>query len=193
MKETIEMMGRMTLALEIIESCSEFSSLIPEVRTNLVYAKKQPNDSEDVLAIDGRITIVNGMPKAAGRIKWGASSHMARLITEICKRDATLRAGINFANNSKIVELLRDYSKKKNWIFSVIDRSLEPERVKIKEGDSMPWKVARAIRAADNRIPKLFYEKGAVGKEPVSVLLGENPIQVAKDICKIAKLYKRRF
>ena len=39
------------------------------------------------------------------------------------------------------------------------------------------------------RVPKITYETGAVGKEPVSVLLGRDPIEVAVEVCKIARLY----
>ncbi len=90
----IEMLGKMYQALEIIENCQEFASIIPEVRTNLVYSKENPQIPDDVLAIDGRITVVNGMPKAAGKPKFGASSHMARFIIECNKIDPSIKAGI---------------------------------------------------------------------------------------------------
>ena len=71
----------------------------------------------------------------------------------------------------------------------MIDRNREPEEIKETEGASMPWKVAEAIRAAGGRPPKIFYETGAVGKEPVSVLVGKDPIEVSEQICEIARLY----
>jgi len=71
----------------------------------------------------------------------------------------------------------------------VIDRRNEPEEIKEAEGSSMPWKVKAAIDAAGGRVPKIFYETGAVGKEPVSVLIGKDPIEVAEQICEIARLY----
>ena len=71
----------------------------------------------------------------------------------------------------------------------MIDRRNEPEEIKEAEGSSMPWKVKAAIDAAGGRVPKIFYETGAVGKEPVSVLIGKDPIEVAEQICEIARLY----
>jgi hydroxymethylpyrimidine/phosphomethylpyrimidine kinase len=56
----------------------------------------------------------------------------------------------------------------------------------------MPWKVAEAIRAAGDCVPKIFYETGAVGKEPVSVLVGKDPIEVAEQACEIARLYHEK-
>ncbi|MFA7695754.1 MAG: thiamine-phosphate synthase family protein, partial [Methanoregula sp.] len=65
----------------------------------------------------------------------------------------------------------------------------EPDGIKAAEGASMPWKVGEAVRAAGGRAPKIFYETGAVGKEPVSVLVGRDPLEVAGQICTLAKEY----
>ncbi len=188
----IEMRGKMALALDLIEGCSEFAALIPEVRTNLVYALPNAKTRDDVLAVEGRITVVNGLPHAAGKPKFGASSHMARLLIELRKTDASLRAGINFASNPALARWLEDYCRPKGWVFSVIDRRNEPEEIKETEGASMPWKVQAVIEAAGGEAPKVFYETGAIGKEPVSVLIGLDPIEVAEEICEIARRYRGR-
>ena len=187
--DEIEMYGRMAVALNIIEGCREFAAMIPEVRTNLVYARPNAVKREDVLGIDGRITVVNGFPHAAGKPRFGASSHMARLIIEIGKTDPSLRAGMDFANNPHLAKWLEHYCHSKGWVFSVIDRRFEPEEIKEAEGASMPWKVKAAIEAAGGKVPKIFYETGAVGKEPVSVLVGSEPLVVAQEVCEIARLY----
>ena len=187
--EDIEIYGKMAVAQNILEGCQEFASLIPEVRTNLVFARTKAKTRYEVLAIEGRITIVNGLPHAAGKPRFGASSHMARLLIEIRKVDPTIRAGIDFANDPAFAKWLENYCKTKGWVFSVIDRRNEPEEIKEAEGASMPWKVAEAIRAAGGCVPKIFYETGAIGKEPVSVLVGKDPIEVVEQVCEIARSY----
>lgn len=187
--EDIEIYGKMAVAQNILEGCQEFASLIPEVRTNLVFARTKAKTRYEVLAIEGRITIVNGLPHAAGKPRFGASSHMARLLIEIRKVDPTIRAGIDFANDPALAKWLENYCKTKGWVFSVIDRRNEPEEIKEAEGASMPWKVVEAIRAAGGCVPKIFYETGAVGKEPVSVLVGKDPIEVVEQVCEIARSY----
>jgi thiamine-phosphate diphosphorylase len=188
-EELITMRGAFELALDRIEACREFVSLIPEVRSNFVYAKEHASGRDDVLAVDGRITVVHHMPHAAGKPRFGASSHMARLLIEIRKVDPSLRAGIDFANNPGLAAWLEQYCHERGWIFSVIDRRNEPEEIKSAEGASMPWKVGEAVRAAGGKAPKIFYETGAVGKEPVSVLVGHDPLEVADQICTLAQEY----
>jgi hydroxymethylpyrimidine/phosphomethylpyrimidine kinase len=188
-KEDVQIFGKVFVALNKIENCKEFADFIPEVRTNLVYTKENAKTPDDVVAIDGRITKINNVAKAAGMPKYGASSHMARLILELQKFDQSIRAGINFRNDPPLAKWLKEYCKSKGWVFSIIDRSKEPEELKDEEKASMPWKVAEAVRNAGNKPPKIFYETGAVGKEPVTVLVGKDPIEVAEQACEIARLY----
>ncbi len=192
LEDVVEVHGKMAIALDTLERCAAFAPLIPEVRSNLVYAKPHAHTTDDVLAIDGRITVVNGLPKGAGKPRFGASSHMARLILELARSDPSIRAGVNFASNPSFMKWLKAYCEIQGWVFSVIDRSTEPEEIKETEGASMPWKIREAIKAAGERVPKVFYETGAVGKEPVSVLVGKNPIEVAEEICEIARRYNAR-
>ncbi len=192
LEDAVEVHGKMAIALDTLERCAAFAPLIPEVRSNLVYARPHAQTTDDVLAIDGRITVVNGLPKGAGKPRFGASSHMARLILELARSDPSIRAGVNFASNPPLMKWLKEYCETQGWVFSVIDRSTEPEEVKETEGASMPWKIKEAIKAAGERVPKVFYETGAVGKEPVSVLVGKDPIEVTDEICEIARRYNAR-
>lgn len=188
--EDIEMFGRMILALDILESSQEFARMIPEVRSNMVYAKADARSPDEVLAIDGRITVVSGMPRASGRPRYGVSSHMARLLLELRKVDPSVRAGIDFANTPELSDWLAAYCARKGWAFAMINRADEPEDVRVQEGASMPWKAAAVIRAAGGKVPKIFYENGAVGKEPVSVIVGPEPISIARELTEIAREYK---
>ncbi len=192
-EKKLAMFGEMAAAVGMIEHCREFASLVPEVRTNIVYSTEKPESPMDVLAVDGRITVVDGMPRASGKVKFGASSHMARLIIEINRRDPEVRAGINFASTPELMEWLESYCKERSWVFSAIDRSREPQEITIGEGESMPWKIAEAVRAAGGAVPKVFYETGAVGKEPVTVLIGADPVEVAEQSCEIAVAYARKM
>ncbi len=177
--------------MDIIEECVAFASIVPEVRSNLVYSRERPHDRNDVLGIGGRITVVAGKPHASGNPTFGASSHMARFLIAIHERFPEVRAGINFANDPELVVFLESYAKKKGWILCAIDRSHEPKEVIEVEGTSVPWKAKQVLRICGDMLPKLAYENGALGKEPVTALLGEDPIQVAEQVCELANEYAR--
>ena len=53
--EEIEMLGKMAVALNILESCQDFAPLIPEVRTNLVFARREAKTRFEVLGIEAVI------------------------------------------------------------------------------------------------------------------------------------------
>jgi hydrogenase expression/formation protein HypE len=188
--ESIEMHGRMTIALSMIQDCTAVAGLIPEVRTNFIYTRSTPKDRNDVLAVEGRITVVGGRPHASGPLKFGGSSHMARFLIDVHKALPNARSAINFANDPKITAFLAKYCAAKGWSFCAIDRSHEPEEIKAEEGASVPWKAKEVLRLCAGREPKVAYENGAVGKEPVSVLIGADPIQVAEEICALAEAYQ---
>lgn len=185
----IDMFGRMTIALEVIEECREFVSLVPEVRTNMVFAHPHANTPVEVMAIDGRITIINSMPRASGRVRYGVSSHMARLIIELMKTDPSVRAGIDFANPFGFTGWLSGYCTQQGWVSAMIDRRIEPAELRITEGSSMQWKAAEAVRAAGGRVPKIICDAGGMGKEPVCILVGKEPISLAREVCGIARAY----
>ena len=186
-----EMYGRMLIALEEIENCREFSPLIPEVRTNMVYARPGARVPADVLAIDGRITVVSGMPRAAGRPRFGVSSHMARLVLSIMEVHPGIRTAIDFSNTPDLARWLPGYCQRNDWAFAVIDRIAEPTGSREVEGSTMTWKAREAIRLAGTQPPKVFCDAGAFGKEPVSVIVGADPISTARDLCGIARQYAR--
>jgi hydrogenase maturation factor/predicted fused transcriptional regulator/phosphomethylpyrimidine kinase len=187
--EETELYGNLSRAIAVIEQCKEFTSILPEVRTNLVYAASDAKTTDDVVGIDGRITVLNNMPYAVGKPRFGVSSHMARLILELMKVDPSIRAGINFVSTPVLEQWLKRYCEQKGWKYSTIDRTKEPKKVIEKEGASMPWKIKEAIKAAHGVVPKIFNEIGAVGKEDLFVLVGKNPLEIATEACEIARTY----
>ncbi len=192
MNEERHIKRRMAAALGIIERCKAFAPLVPEVRSNFACAKKNAETPADVLAVDGRITVVGGMPKAAGRLRFGASSHIARFILEMRKYEPSVSCAINFANSPEISKWLEKYCGGKGWALGCADRSHEPAETQATEGASMPWKVRKAVEAAGGVSPKILYETGAVGKEPVSVIVGDEPVRLAVEMCELAKSYVHR-
>jgi hydroxymethylpyrimidine/phosphomethylpyrimidine kinase len=53
----------------------------------------------------------------------------------------------------------------------------------------MQWKAAEAVRVSGGRVPKIIFDAGGMGKEPVCIITGKEPIGVAQDLCEIARAY----
>lgn len=181
-----KILGNLTRAVNLIENVKEFSYLIPEVRVNIVYAKPNALSPKDVAAIDGRITVVNGYPKAAGKPKFGASDHMARAIIEIKKYMPEINAGINLKYTPELSKFIENFADEKGFTYGFIDRRLEPETVSKIDGKSMPWKIKYLIEKF-GYIPKIFYESAGWGKEPLYVIIGKTALEVAEIAVEIAK------
>ena len=173
-------------AVAMLEGCREFSALVPEVRVNIVYAPEGADDPNRVLGVDGRITVVGGMPKAAGPIRAGVSDHMARLVIETRRHDRSIRAGLDFRWNEAIFKHVKEYCATKGLAFGSIDRTVEPKELIGKDRGSIPWKVKHLV-AACGRVPPVFYESRGWGKEPLFFLVGPDPAGVATRAIEIAK------
>jgi hydroxymethylpyrimidine/phosphomethylpyrimidine kinase len=189
-KETV--MGNLLLAVNRLQKCKEFSLLMPEVRVNVVYAMRGAKTGEDVAAVDGRITVVNGYPHASGLPKWGASDHMARLILEARKYNPSINAGINFKCDKGIIGLVKRYARQKKLPYGWIDRTKEPPEASSIDGMSIPWKVKYLVKQC-GQVPILFYEGDGWGKEPLFFALGEDAVSVVKMAVEISGLYKKEY
>jgi len=187
-EESERILGNLVRAVEMLQQCPEFSSLVPEVRVNVAYALPGAKSPGEVAAIDGRITVVRGLPSASGLPRWGASQHMARLLIEVRAYDPEINAGINFKCDSALIEIIKEYCRKKSMLFGWIDRAREPADIARQEGASMPWKI-RELVTSSRGMPRLFYEGEGWGKEPLFVAIGRNAVEVAGIAIEIARCY----
>ncbi len=185
-------LGNLVHAVEMLQNCPEFSLLVPEVRVNLVYALPGAKTAAEVAAVDGRITVVNGLPYAPGLPGWGVSDHMARLIIEARKYDPAVNAGVNFKCDAEIIEVVKKYCSEHDLPFGWIDRTGEPPEVSRQDRSSMPWKMKQLVTNYGG-IPRLFYEGEGWGKEPLFVALGSDAVEVAGIAVEIARRYRQRL
>ncbi len=162
----------------------KFCRLIPEVRTNIAGALNDAKIKEDVAGIDGRITIVNGLPKAAGDIKFGVAEHTARLLLSAKEFENS----INFVMNLRYSpETIKDIQKKTDLELEEILREKEPRKTRNKEYSTMQWLIKESINKK-GRIPDLIWDKGSIGKEPMIRLFAKNSVDMIQKLKKIVKL-----
>ncbi|MGF7118775.1 thiamine-phosphate synthase family protein [Methanobacterium oryzae] len=174
-------------AVKIIQNSEEFAAFIPEVRSNIVMAKENAKDVNDVAGIPGRITTVHGKPRSFMDPEFGVSSHMARLVLSVMKHDSSKRSAMNIIYDPKIISLCEKLGLK----VSFYDRRDEPKDIMKVEGGTIPWGVEASIKKI-NDVPDVIYHKGAWGKEPSISLIGSDAIDIAKMAVCIARLSSKQ-
>lgn len=161
-------------AVKLLESLNA-GSLTPEVGMNVAMSLPYSTDPEDVVAVPGRLRRVGSRVIAAAPPEFGASSHLARYILTARRYDPRIRAALNMAFDEETLKELEGMG----LTISHYDRREEPPEVKGREGSSVPWGVEQAIRRV-GRVPDVIYHRGDWGKEPMIVLLGEDPLKLAR-------------
>ncbi len=171
----------------LISKDKDFSKLVPEVRMNISGSLSNAKDKKNIAGIEGRITIINGFPKASGEIKFGVSDHTARLILTAKEFDSS----INFVINLKYIpELIESIKKNTQLDLQEITRKDQPEEVKKKEYSTMQWLINESVKKK-GKIPDIIWDKGAIGKEPMMRLFGKNSNDIIKKLEQIIKLIKK--
>ena len=155
--------------------------LIPEVGMNFAYSLPchYAKNEDDVAAIEGRI-VRAGEKARKGEIKFGASRHLARALFKAMEYDKDVRAVMNIKFGYSIIK-----RAKRKMLVSFYDRREEPEKVKRKEGATLPWGIESAIRKV-GKMPDVIYHEGDIGKEPMILIFGRNPREVMEKMEKIA-------
>ncbi|MCK4480020.1 MAG: bifunctional hydroxymethylpyrimidine kinase/phosphomethylpyrimidine kinase [Candidatus Lokiarchaeota archaeon] len=181
--ERLKVINQIKEVYHFMSQLRSFSKFIPEVRMNISGSLPNAKTKEDVAGVEGRISIVNGFPKASGEIKFGVSDHTARLILSAKKFENS----INFVMNLK-------YNP--NWIIAIqentdlqlkeIIRKDQPEEIKKKEFSTMQWLIKESIENF-GKIPDIIWDIGSQGKEPMMRLFGNNSKEMIEKLEKIMR------
>jgi predicted fused transcriptional regulator/phosphomethylpyrimidine kinase len=148
--------------------------LIPEVGMNIVYALPDARSKDDIAGVLGRIVRLGDRVHPVGEVAFGASDHMARIVLTAMRFDPQIRSAANIRFSEAIL------LEMENLMFEIcsFDRAKEPPGVQ-----TMDWGVASCCKEG---VPDVIYDRGAVGKEPMIRVLGEDPVTVAHNILKLS-------
>ncbi len=175
-KERYLVLRELKEAVSILEDSPDFSKLVPEVGCNIGMAISEATSYEDVAAVEGRIVRCRGRAIQVGCVDFGASRHVAGIIlTSLCY-NPEIRAAINVKYSEEVLAICREMELG----ISSFDWAEEPENPGI-----MDWGTAEAIKKYGS-VPKVIYDKGGPGKEPVIRLLGKGATEVAKLAVELA-------
>lgn len=182
--ERIEVINQIKEVYTFISHSKSFSKLIPEVRMNISCSLPNATNPDEIAGIEGRITIINGYPQASGEIKFGVSDHTARLILSAKKFDNS----INLVMNLKYMpDLIKSIQEKTDLEIVEIIREEQPPNIKIKEFSTMEWLIKETAEKK-GKIPDIIWDKGAVGKEPMTRLFSKNSKEIIDKLKKICGL-----
>ncbi len=177
-------------AVDMLENSPDFAKLVPEIRTNIVMAIAGAKSVSDVAAVEGRITVIRGKPKAAGCIWFEASSHMARFLLERMKHDSDKRAAIDIKFSEEILSIVKEIGVEKGFTVSYFEREKEPEEIRMVEGKTLIWAMEEAIKNAGGKIPDIIFDRGWIGKEETICIFGKDALEVVKIAIEIAEKYQ---
>ena len=168
--ERLKVINQIKEIYNVISQSKGFSKLIPEVRMNISGSLPNATGKNDIASVEGRITIINGFPKASGEIRFGVSDHTARLILSAKEFDNSINFVMNLKFNPKWIALIQENT---DLELKEIIREEQPEEIKKKEFSTMQWIIKKSIEKI-GKIPDIVWDKGALGKEPMMRLFGKN-------------------
>ncbi len=157
-----------------------FHVLVPEVQSNLAFALPFAESPEDVAAFPGRIIKVGKRITAPAPPAFGGSRHVAKVVLTAMRFDPELRCCCNIRYGADVLRWIEQAGLSS----ARFDRKNEPPEVKAREGATLEWGTAEALRSAGGAVD-VIYDEGDIGKEPMVRVLGTDPASVVEKIEKI--------
>jgi hydroxymethylpyrimidine/phosphomethylpyrimidine kinase len=159
--------------------------LMPEIQSNLGCGLLAAATPDDVMAYPGRIIRFEDTIMTVAAPRPGASRHIAKIILTAMRFNPQYRSAMALCYEPALIDCIKALG------FSVgeFSRRDEPANVKEIEGSSLEWGTRRAIETAGGAVPDIIFDRGDMGKEPVTRVLGTSPADVAAKIIKIAQEY----
>lgn len=184
-KERYLVLKNLKEAVLTLEESPGFSKFIPEVGSNIGMAIPGAESLNDVAAVDGRIVKYRERALPVGCAGFGKGRHVGSVILSALQYDPGMRAAIFLKYSERNLSLCREAGLS----ISSFDRTEEPENVNTKEPADisiMDWGTAEAIKKYGG-VPRIIYDKGSSGKEPMIRLLGKNAVELAKIAVELAE------
>ncbi len=167
-------------AVEALQAVHNLGMIIPESQSNFVVAKLGARSVRDVAGVRGRIVKLDGEARQADAVDFGASKHVASAVLAMMAHDKTIRSAMNIRYSDKLVRVCRELGLR----VSSYDRRSEPKNIKEKEGASVRWGIEQAVKKAGGT-PDVVYHLGDWGKEPMILVFGRDPQEVAGRVLAI--------
>ena len=135
---------------------------VPNVGMNIAYAKKGAKEADEVAAVNGKITIMNGRPVRCGGISYGAAEHISYMILAAMRYDDDMRACINIRYDNDLLDVMEEVG----LTLTFLDRKKYPNA---RLGDL----TSLAIGSLGS-MPDVIYDHGNDRRGPMIRMLGKD-------------------
>lgn len=158
LRERARILDALRTALSRLERLSGFAGSIPQVGSNLVYARSDADTIDDVAGVPGRIVEIKGRATVPADPEFGVSEHVASVVLAAMDAGSEVRAGINLAFDADLMYRLETAGY----------RTVEVEPAA---------ELAPSVTAALERAPtaRAVYHEDGPGIEANVYLLGPDP------------------
>ncbi|RJX16216.1 bifunctional hydroxymethylpyrimidine kinase/phosphomethylpyrimidine kinase [Candidatus Bathyarchaeota archaeon] len=180
--EKYRVLEDVNLALNKFLKFKKVHEFIAEVGTQIAEALPYPSTIYHVAGVEGRIRKIEGKKIVAGNVRFGVSTHMARLILASNRLNPKIKAALNLRYDKKLLKAL----EKEKFTISSFDRRFEPKKIKMVEGKTLDWGFKQAVKKI-GKVPDVIYDLGEPGKEPMIRILGENAVKLVEKVGKAVK------
>lgn len=167
-------LGQLVEAVNMFTRSDKVYKLLPEIRSNLVMAKERAQKIEDIAGIPGRLTEVFGRITAPAYPAWGASRYTARILMAVMQLDPSRRAAMEIKYSQELVDLVKK-------------KGIDIEHLDIEQGKTL-LDILKGTLKKDGKLPTAFFTEGEFAREGAIIITGQNAVEVAKLVIRIAEL-----
>lgn len=166
-------------AIHDVLSMPDMYRLIPQCQTNFVHAPMHATTPDQVFGIQGRLVRAGKRVVMAGIISPNGSKHVSSAVCAIRGRFSNVRSAINIRYSQDILSMLI----RARLTVAFYDRTSEPPEIK-ESGSSISWGISWAANQCTHP-PDAICHRGDFGKEPMIILFGDTPNDVASKIRRL--------
>ena len=160
-----------------LEKMVGFTNLIPQVGSNMVYAKQDARSPGDVAALTGRLINMAGKTHACGEVALGGSKYTSSIILEAILLDPLIRSAVSIRGGVDLVEALMSIGVKVKELAPVSTGDICPVTVDIAES---------------GKLYGAYHHPGAFGVEPTLTVLAETPSKLLDTLKETVKIVQYR-
>jgi predicted fused transcriptional regulator/phosphomethylpyrimidine kinase len=168
-----QMPAALEAAVRRLTGIDGIGDYIPQVGSNLIYARADSSTIEDAVALTGRIIATIRGPIACGEVAYGASSHLASVVIAAQKLDGEIRASLNIRAHDDVARRLKEVGLKVVTI---------PSKV---EGKECP--VTDYIRRTRD-LADAYVHPGDFGIEPTTTIIAGHPDRLVEIMAELVAL-----